>query len=120
MKSFCIYCGNSKPEAHQICGSCGATPETHDDLIYSIIMCHSEDQPYLNFLSMKEIEELCEEIAKGNKIEVTSQVFAQASEAYSAVKSLGSPPLLNKFSKYASPIQMVILVLVVLGLIFGG
>jgi len=120
MKSFCIYCGNSKPEAHQICGSCGTTPETHEDLIYSIIMCFSENEPYLNFLSIKEIEALCEEIKKGNKIKVSPQVFAQAKEAYSAVRSLGAPPLLNKFSKYASPIQMVILVLVVLGLIFGA
>jgi len=83
-------------------------------------MCHSEDQPYLNFLSLEEIEALCEEISKGNKIKVSPQVFSQAKEAYSAVRSLGSPPILNKFSKYASPIQMVILVLVVLGLIFGG
>ncbi len=120
MKSFCIYCGNSKPEAHQICGSCGATPETHEDLIYSIIMCHSAHEPYLNFLSIEEIEVLCEEIRKGNKIKVSLEVFAQAQEAYSAVMSLGSPPLLKKFARYASPIQMLILVLVVLGLIFGA
>mgnify|MGYP000437772796 CR=1 FL=1 len=120
MKSFCIYCGNSKPEAHQICGSCAATPETHEDLIYSIIMCYSEDEPYLNFLSIEEIEALCEEISNGEKIKVSPQVFAQAKEAYSAVKSMGSPPLLSKFPRNASPIQIVILALVLLGLIFGG
>ncbi len=120
MKSFCIYCGNSKPEAHQICGSCAAIPETHEDLIYSIIMCYSADEPYLNFLSIEEIEALCEEIGEGNKIEVSPQVFTQAEEAYSAVRSMESPPLLNKFSRYSSPIQMVILALVLLGLIFGG
>ncbi|MEH6345955.1 MAG: hypothetical protein V7785_12770 [Bermanella sp.] len=120
MKSFCIYCGNSKPEAHEICGSCDVTPETHEDLIYSIIMCYSADEPYLNFLSFEEIEALCEEIGKGEKIKVKPEVFAQAKEAYSAVRSLGSPPILNKFSRYSSPINIVILVLVLLGLIFGA
>ena len=120
MKSFCIYCGNSKPEAHEICGSCGATPVTHEDLIYSIIMCFSADEPYLNFLSLEEIEALREEIGKGEKIKVTAQVFAQAKEAYSAVRSLESPPLLSKFSRTSSPLQIVILVLVLLGLIFGA
>ncbi len=120
MKSFCIYCGNSKAEAHQICGSCAATPVTHEDLIYSIIMSYSADEPYLNFLSIEEIEALCEEIGSGGKIEVSPQVFAQAKEAYSAVRSMGSPPLLSKFSRKASPMHMVILVLVLLGLIFGG
>lgn len=120
MKSFCIYCGNSKPEAHEKCESCGAIPETHEDLIYSIIMCHSENEPYLNFLSIKEIEALREGIAKGEKMKVSPEVFTQAQEAYSAVRSLGSPPLLNKFSRYASPINVVILVLVLLGLIFGA
>jgi len=119
MKSFCIYCGNSKPEALQICGSCFAIPEIHEDLIYSIIMCYSADDPHLNFLSIGEIEALCEEVGKGNKIEVSSQVFAQAEEAFSAVRSLGSPQLIDKFARNSSPIIMVILALVVLGLIFG-
>ena len=104
MKSFCIYCPNPKPEAHEICDSCGATPESHEDLIYSIIMCHSADQPYLNFLSMKEIEALREKIANGEKVKVSPQVFNQAQEAFSAVKSLSSPPRLNKFARYASPL----------------
>ena len=120
MKSFCIYCGNSKPEAHQICGSCFATPETHEDLIYSIIMCFSADEPHLNFLSIGEIEALCEEVRKGNKIEVSPEVFAQAEEAYSAVRSMGSPQLINKFSRNSSPILMVILALVIVGLVFGA
>ncbi len=120
MKSFCIYCGNSKPEAHEICGACGATPVTHEDLIYSIILCHSEGEPYLNFLSLEEIEALREEIAKGNKMEVSPQVFNQAQEAFSAVKSMGSPPLLNKFARHTSRLHIIILVLVLLGLIFGA
>jgi hypothetical protein len=120
MKSFCIYCGNSKPEAHQICGSCAATPETHDDLIYSIIMSYSADEPYLNFLSIEEIEALCEDIGKGEEIKVNPEVFTQAKEAYSAVRSMESSPLLSKFSRNASPLHMVILVLVLLGLIFGA
>lgn len=120
MKSFCIYCGNSKPEAHEICGSCDAIPETHKDLIYSIILCHSANEPYLNFLDIEEIEAICEQIRKGEKINVKPEVFAQAAEAYSAVRSLQSPPILNKFSKYSSPLQIIILVLVLLGLIFGA
>ena len=120
MKSFCIYCGNSKPEAHEKCESCGAIPVTHEDLINSIIMCHSENEPYLNFLSMEEIEALREEIKKGEKIKVSPQVFAQAQEAYSAVGSLRSPPILNKFARYSSTLQIIILVLVLLGLIFGA
>lgn len=120
MKSYCIYCGNSKPKAHQICGSCSAIPEKHEDLIYSIIMCYSTDDPHLNFLSIGEIEALCEEIGKGNKIEVSPQVFAQAEEAYSAVKYLESPQLINKISRISSPILMVMLLLVLVGVIFGA
>ncbi len=120
MKSFCIYCGNSKHQAHQICGACAATPESHEDLIYSIIMSYSEDEPYLNFLSIEEIEALCEEIGKGNKVKVSPQIFAQAAEAYSAVRSMESSPLLSKFSRNSSPIHIIILALVLLGLIFGG
>lgn len=120
MKCFCMYCGNDKPEAHEVCGSCGAIPETHEDLIYSIIMCYSANEPYLNFLSIEEIEALCEEIEKGHKVKVKPEVFAQAAEAYSAVRSLGSPPLLNKFARTASPLHVVIVVLVLLGFIFGA
>ncbi len=120
MKSYCIYCGNSKPKAHQICGSCFAIPEKHEDLIYSIIMCYSTDDPHLNFLSIGKIEALCEEIRKGNKIEVSPHVFSQAEEAYSAVRSIESPQLINKFSKISSPILMLTLALVLVGLIFGA
>ena len=120
MKSFCMYCGNSEPDAHQICGSCFAIPETHKDLIYSIIMCHSPDEPHLNFLSIGEIEELCEEIRKGNKVEVSPQVFSQAEEALSAVRSLGSPQLISKFSRISSPILMVMLAMLLVGIIFGA
>jgi len=120
MRSFCIYCANSKPEAHQICGSCFVIPETHADLIYSIIMCHSTDDPHLNFLDIREIEALCEDIRKGNKIQVSPQVFYQAEEAYRAVRSLESPQLINKFSEISSPVLMVILALVLVGFIFGA
>lgn len=122
MKSYCIYCGNSKPKAHQICGSCFAIPEKHEDLIYSIIMCYSTDDPHLNFLSIGEIEAVCEVIRTGEKIEVSPQVFAQAEEAYSAIRSIESPQLINKFSKISSPmlIPMLVLALALVGLIFGA
>lgn len=120
MKSFCMYCGNSKSEAHQICGACFAIPETHQDLIYSIIMCHSPDEPHLNFLSIGKIEGLCEEIKKGNKIEVSPQVFSQAEEAYSAVRSIGSPQLIRKFARISSPMLMVMLAMLLVGVIFGA
>ncbi len=120
MKSFCMYCGNSKPEAHQICGACFAIPETHQDLIYSIIMCHSSGEPHLNFLSIEEIERLCEEIKKGNKIEVSPQVFSQAEEAYSAVRSIGSPQLISKFAKISSPMFMIMLAMLLVGIILGA
>lgn len=120
MKSFCIYCGKSKPEAHQVCGTCFVIPETHADLIYSIIMCYSTDDPHLNFLSIGEIEALCEDIRKGNKIQVSPQVFEQAEDAYSAVRSLESPQLINKFSEISTPILMVISALVLVGFIFGA
>jgi len=120
MKSFCIYCANSKPEAHQICGSCFVIPETHADLIYSIIMCYSTDDPHLNFLSIGEIEALCEDIRKGNKIAVSPQVFDQAEEAYSAVRSMESPQLMHKLAKISSPVRLVIFALVLVGFIFGA
>jgi hypothetical protein len=82
-------------------------------------MCYSADDPHLNFLSIGEIEALCEEIRKGYKIEVSPQVFAQAEEAYSAVKYIESPQLINKFSGISSPILMIMLALVLAGLIFG-
>jgi len=83
-------------------------------------MCYSMDDPHLNFLSIGEIEALCEDIRKGNKIQVSPQVFAQAEEAYSAVRSLESPQLINKFSEISTPILMVISALVLVGFIFGG
>ena len=119
MKSICIYCGKTKPKAHEICGACFSVPETHEDLIHSIIMCYSADEPYLNFLSIDELEMRQEEIRKGNRIKVDPQVFSQAEEAYSAVKSLAAPQLINKFSRISSPVLMAILALVLLGLILG-
>ena len=65
MKSICIYCGREKPKAHQICGSCFTIPESHEDLIYSIVMCYSHDEPHLNFLSLDEFELLQEKIKNG-------------------------------------------------------
>ncbi|PCJ36749.1 MAG: hypothetical protein COA75_05690 [Cellvibrionales bacterium] len=82
-------------------------------------MCYSTDDPHLNFLSIGEIEALCEEIMKGNKMEVSPQVFEQAEEAYSAVRSLESPQLIHKLAKISSPIQMIIFALVLVGFIFG-
>jgi len=120
MKSICIYCGKNKPKAHEICGSCFSVPETHDDLIYSIIMCHSNEEPHLNFLSIDELEEQQEEIQKGNKIIVSPQVFSQAEEAYSAVKSVGAPQLISAFSRISLPILILILVMALLGLVFGA
>jgi len=83
-------------------------------------MCYSTDDPHLNFLSIGEIEALCEDIMKGNKIQVSPQVFEQAEEAYSAVRSLESPQLINKFSEISSPILMIMFALVLVGFIFGA
>ncbi|MBV1884081.1 MAG: hypothetical protein KUG82_20745 [Pseudomonadales bacterium] len=119
MKSVCINCGTTKPKAHEICGSCFFVPETHEDLIHSIIMCYSAEEPHLNFLSIEELDMRQEEIQKGNKIKVDPQVFSQAEEAFSAVKSLDAPQLIHKFSRISSPVFMVILALMLVGLILG-
>lgn len=83
-------------------------------------MCHSPDEPHLNFLSIEAIERLCEEIKKGNKIEVSPQVFSQAEEAYSAVRSIGSPQLISKFAEVSSPMFMVMLAMLLVGIILGA
>jgi hypothetical protein len=55
MLSVCIYCGKNKSEALDECGECLRAPNSHNDVIYSIIMSYSEEEPYLNFIDIDEI-----------------------------------------------------------------
>jgi len=117
MINVCIYCGKNKPEALEACGSCLGSPSSHVDVIHSIILCFSETEPYLNFLSLEEIEEIRVKIIDGASIDIKSDVFNKAEEAYSAVKSNRGPKVMQYFANISLPITAVIL-LTILTIIF--
>ncbi|MEH6651753.1 MAG: hypothetical protein V7707_17170 [Motiliproteus sp.] len=96
------------------------TPYSHIDVINSIIMCFSEDDPYLNFLSMDEIEEFRESIIIGSAINVKQKTFREAEEAYNAVGSLDSPQALKFFAKISHPVMTVMFLLFIVFVITGS
>lgn len=120
MISVCIYCGRNKSKALVECEECLRTPDLHTDVINSIIMCFSEEDPYLNFLSMDEIEELRNSIINGSAIKVQHETFRQAEEAYSAVGTLDSPQALKYFSKMSHPRVAVMFLLFIALVIIGA
>ncbi len=109
MLSVCIYCGENKLRAFDACSSCSRSPDSHRDQIRSIIMTYSETEPYLNFLSLQELEATREKIIKGAPIEIKTEVFRNAEEAFSAVKVTEGPKLIQYFSGISVPVTVLIL-----------
>ena len=56
MISVCIYCGNNKKKALEASPACARSPDSNKDMIHSIILSYSETEPYLNFMSLEELE----------------------------------------------------------------
>jgi hypothetical protein len=117
MINVCIYCGKNKTMALEECPSCCRSPNSHVDVIHSIILCFSETEPYLNFLCLEEIEEMREKIVNGDSIDIKIDVFNKAEEAYNAVKSNNGPKAIQYFSNISLPIIAVV-VLTMLATIF--
>lgn len=109
MLSVCIYCGNSKTVALGECTSCSKSPQSHRDVIRSIVLSYSETEPYLNFLSLAEIEAIQQKIIDGSAIDIHPDVFKSAEEAYSAVSATKGPKLIQRFSDVSVPIITFIL-----------
>jgi hypothetical protein len=95
-----------------VCESCLRTPNSHSDVIHSIIMCFSETEPYLNFLSLEEVEVIREKIVDGVVININSDVFKRAEEAYSAVRSTSGPKAMQYFATISFPVIAVVLITV--------
>jgi len=93
------------------CGSCACTPTSHRDVIHSIILCFSETEPYLNFLSIEDLENIRTKILEGSSIVIEPEVFKAAEEAFSAVKSNSGPKLIQSLASISAPILAVVLLL---------
>jgi hypothetical protein len=91
------------------CASCGRSPSSHRDIIHSIILCFSETEPYLNFLSLEEIENIQSSIVNGVSIEISPDIFDRAEEAFAAVELNNGPKLIQRFSKISSPLIAIII-----------
>ena len=109
MLSVCIYCGHDKTVALSECASCARSPGSHRDVIRSIVLSYSETEPYLNFLSLTEIEAYQQQIIEGSPVEIPPEVFKSAEEAYSAVSATKGPKLIQRFSDVSVPIICIIL-----------
>lgn len=118
MISVCIYCGENKSKALEECPSCLRHPESHEEVIHSIILSFSETEPYLNFLSVEELEELQEKIREGASISIPRDVFAIADEAYSAVQSNSGPRAIQYFSSISFPVISIIVLAMLVAAIY--
>jgi hypothetical protein len=87
-------------------------PTSHIDTIRSIILCFSETEPYLNFLSLEEVEDIRAKIIDGASIVIEPTVFRAAEEAYSAAKTNGGPKLIQGLANISVPIMTVVLLLI--------
>lgn len=110
MISVCIYCGKNKREALEACEACCRAPNSHREVIQSIIMCFSDTEPYLNFLSLDEIEAIRIKIMDGTSIHISPDVFNRAEEAYGAVRSNNGPKVIQYFSTMSFPIVIVVII----------
>lgn len=120
MLSVCIYCGSDKPEALEECGECARAPDSHPDVIHSIILSHSEDEPYLNFIGLDEIEGFRQSILSGSLLTIDPRIFKEAEEAYSAVGAMGSPQALKFFSRISHPVMVVTLFVFIMFVLMGA
>ncbi len=109
MFSVCIYCGENKPEALEACETCLKAPDSHSDVIHSIIMSYCEQETYLNFICADELEQFRQSVINGSPIKINPGTFREAEEAYSAVKSMRGPQALKHFSKISHPVMVVTL-----------
>jgi hypothetical protein len=110
MLSVCIYCGQNKAMALKTCASCTRAPNSHRDVIHSIILCYSDTEPYLNFVSLEELEVFRDEIKTGLAIDIDAELFQRAEEAFSAVNTADGPKLIQPFAKISVPVITFILV----------
>jgi len=110
MISVCVYCGKNKTKALEACASCDSVPASHQDTIHSIILCYSETEPYLNFLSIEDLEEIRTKIMEGVLFSIEPAVFKAAEEAFSAVKLTTGPKLLQGLSNRSTPILVIVLI----------
>ena len=117
MLNVCIYCGHNKSLALEECAICNRTPSSHSDVIHSIIVCFSETEHYLNFLSLEEVEAIREKIQSGEPVKIKSDIFQRAEEAYSAVELNSGPKAIQYLSNISLPIISII-ALVIFSLIF--
>jgi hypothetical protein len=83
-------------------------------------MCFSEDEPYLNFLSIDEIEEFRGSIINGSTIKIKQDTFREAEEAYSAAGTIGSPQALKYFAKISHPVMVMSLLLFIVFVLIGS
>jgi hypothetical protein len=70
---------------------------------------YSDTEPYLNFLSLDELEVIREKIISGLPIELDAEVFSRAEEAFNAVQTTEGPKLIQYFSKITVPVTAMIL-----------
>ncbi len=119
MLSVCIYCGKNKKKALDSCEVCQQVPESHLDMMHSIIMYYSEDQPYLNFLTLEEIESVRSDILSGKPLNICESVVRNAEEAYTNVQMSRGPKVIEAFQQIIYPGIWLILVLTILSLVFG-
>ncbi len=119
MLSVCIYCGNNKTKALDECGECLKTPQSHTEVIHSIIMSYSEEEPYLNFISKDELEEYRKSIINGLPIKISPDTFQMAEEAFGAVGSLRSPQALKYFSRISDLVIVVVMLLILAFILLG-
>lgn len=118
MLSVCIFCGENKSKALEECPSCNEIPTSHKEVIHSIILCFSETEPYLNFLSLEEIEDIRARIIAGSHITISSETFSRAEEAFSAIQINNGPKVIQYFSTISVPIISIIVLTFIVTLFF--
>ena len=116
--NVCIYCGENKAMALEECASCLRAPSSHVDTIHSIILCFSETEPYLNFLTLEDVESIRTKIIDGTSIVIDPQVFKTAEEAFSAVKSKSGPKFIQGLARISAPILTLVLLIFVVTTFF--
>ena len=112
MLNVCIYCGHNKALALEECAVCKRSPSSHRDIIHSIIVCFSETEHYLNFLSLNEVEAIREKIQAGEPLKISTDVFKRAEEAYSAVELNSGPKAIQYFSNISLPIIFIVALII--------
>lgn len=112
MLNVCIYCGHNKALALEECAVCKRSPDSHRDVIHSIVLCFSETEHYLNFLYQEEIEAIREKIQAGEAVKISPDVFNRAEEAYSAVELNTGPKAIQYFSNISLPIISIVALII--------